>query len=180
MLILETKRLILRTLEKSEADLLLNFYLKNLGFFKRWIPLYEPSFYNLESQINKIKNEKDLFDKKIQMSLYIFKKDFENQILGNVSVFNIDRVVSQSGFLGYMIDKDEIGNGFASEAAEKIIDYLFNEINLHRIEASVIPENIASVKILEKLNFKKERCSKNYLQVNGKWEDHLRFAKINE
>ena len=85
----------------------------------------------------------------------------------------------QSAFLGYSIDEKENGKGFATEAISKVIEISFSELKLHRLEANIIPANSASIRVVEKLNFTKEGYSENYCNINGIWQDHLRFAIIN-
>jgi ribosomal-protein-alanine N-acetyltransferase len=100
-------------------------------------------------------------------------------VIGYATVSNIVRGVFQCGILGYAIDEKENRKGFSTEAINGLINFSFEEINLHRLEANVIPANAASIRVLEKLNFIKDGYSKDYLKINDKWQDHLRFALIN-
>ena len=63
---------------------------------------------------------------------------------------------------------------------EKIIEIIFNEYKLHRIETNIMLKNKASIRLLEKLNFSQEGVCKKYLRVDGKWEDHLRMVLLND
>jgi ribosomal-protein-alanine N-acetyltransferase len=65
-------------------------------------------------------------------------------------------------------------------AIKQTVDFAFNTLSLHRIEANVMPHNIASLKVLEKNNFNKEGLAKKYLKINGKWEDHIHMVLLNE
>jgi ribosomal-protein-alanine N-acetyltransferase len=78
------------------------------------------------------------------------------------------------------VDEEKNRKGIATEAVKRIIEFTFDELILHRLEANVIPSNTASIKVLEKLNFVKEGYSENYLKINGRWQDHLRYALINK
>lgn len=179
MKVIETERLFLKSIDESEVHLLVNYYLKNLDFLKPTIPVSDISFFTYENILERILKEKDLFEQGIQISFYIFKKAYPNIIIGNVTISNIISGCFQNGFLGYQLDKDETGKGYASEAIKSVIEFSFSEMNLHRIEANVMADNIASVKVLEKLNFVREGFSKQYLMINGNWEDHFRYALIN-
>ena len=97
-----------------------------------------------------------------------------------MAVSQIIRGVLQSAFLGYSIDEKENGKGIATEAISKVIEISFNELKLHRLEANIIPTNAASIRVVEKLNFTKEGYSRDYCKINNKWQDHLRFAVINQ
>ena len=82
--------------------------------------------------------------------------------------------------LGYKLDNDEINKGYMTEAVEKSIDIIFNEFKLHRIEANIMPRNISSLKVAEKLGFYNEGLAYKYLKINGKWEDHIHMVLLNE
>jgi len=176
----ESERLILRLLDESDAPARLDYYDRNKKFLKPYIPEMPDDFCTLNFQLDRIKENKESSDKSSEFRYFIFKKDDPLKIIGNVSVSHIIRGVLQSAFLGYSIDEKENGKGIATEAIQKIIELSFNDIKLHRLEANVMPSNTASVRILEKLNFTKEGFSKDYCRINGKWEDHLRFALLNK
>jgi len=176
----ESERLILRLLDESDAPVRLDYYDRNKKFLKPYIPEMPDDFCTLNFQLDRIKENKESSDKSSEFRYFIFKKDDPLKIIGNVSVSHIIRGVLQSAFLGYSIDEKENGKGIATEAIQKIIELSFNDIKLHRLEANVMPSNTASVRILEKLNFTKEGFSKDYCRINGKWEDHLRFALLNK
>jgi len=80
--------------------------------------------------------------------------------------------------LGCTLSKKQQGKGFATEAMKITIDYLFNTLNKHRITASVDPENENSIRLLERLNFRKEAHLKESLLINGKWVDDVQFALL--
>ena len=67
-----------------------------------------------------------------------------------------------------------------TEAVQKIIEFAFQEVKLHRIEGNVMPKNLASRAILKKCNFICEGISKKYLKINGIWEDHLHYVLLND
>jgi ribosomal-protein-alanine N-acetyltransferase len=85
----------------------------------------------------------------------------------------------QAAYLGYNISQDQQGKGLMTEALTAVIDYVFTEINLHRLMANYRPENLASARVLEKLNFTIEGFAKNYLMVDGQWCDHVLTSLTN-
>lgn len=176
----ESERLILRLLEESDAPARLDYYKRNQNFFQPFMPEMPHDFCTFEYQLERIKINNGLSRKDSEFRYFVFKKDDPEKIIGNVSISHIIRGVLQSAFLGYSIDENENGKGIATEAIKKIIELSFGEIKLHRLEANVIPSNIASLRILEKLNFTKEGFSKDYCEINGKWEDHFRYAILNK
>lgn len=177
---IETPGLVLSTLRKNDIQKLLGFYERNIKFLEPWIPEYESGYYTYDYQIRKLEFEKKLREAGSEYRFNIFKKDDPERIIGNIAVSNIIRGIFQSAFIGYSVDEKENGKGIATEAIKGIIEFSFCDLMLHRLEANVIPSNKASIRVLEKLNFTEEGYSKNYLKINGKWQDHLRFALINE
>jgi len=176
----ETERLILKVLDKTYASLVLDYYLRNKAFLDPWEPLKNEEFYTEEYHENKLNT--DLIDIKNgnSLRLWIFKKDDNNKIIGAVGFSNIVRGVFLSCHLGYKLDKYEINNGYMTEAIQKGIDIIFNEYNLHRIEANIIPRNKASIRVVEKLGFYNEGLAYKYLKINGKWEDHIHMVLLND
>ncbi len=176
----ETERLILRFLDESDIPGLIDYYQRNRNFLKPWVPKFGDEFFTKEFQLRRLEYEKELRDSGAEYRYRIFKKDDPQKNIGNVAVSQIIRGVLQSAFLGYSIDENENGKGIATEAISKVIELSFNELKLHRLEANIIPTNEASIRVVEKLNFIKEGYSKNYCKINDKWQDHLRFAIINQ
>ena len=80
------------------------------------------------------------------------------------------------GTLGYWIGKSYARNGFMREAIEALVYYAFNSIDLSRIEAACLPDNLASRSVLEKSGFKYEGVAQSYLQINGRWRNHVLYA----
>ena len=85
-----------------------------------------------------------------------------------------------SCFLGYKVDQRFNGLGVATEAIAASNRYLFEVFGLHRIEANIMPSNLASQRVVEKLGFEQEGLAKAFLKINGKWEDHYRYALRSE
>lgn len=77
------------------------------------------------------------------------------------------------------MDKAYNGRGYTTEAVRLVVDYAFQVLKLHRIEAGVMPRNTRSIRVLEKSGFEKEGLSRKNVLINGKWEDHLHFAIVN-
>ncbi|MEO6707560.1 MAG: GNAT family protein, partial [Ginsengibacter sp.] len=108
--------------------------------------------------------------------LVIIKKEF-NEIIGDVGV----HFMGEDGFqceLGCTVSKKQQGKGFATEAMKITIDYLFNSLNKHRIIGSVDPENVGSIRLLERLSFRKEAHFKESLWVDGKWVDDVIYGLL--
>ena len=81
--------------------------------------------------------------------------------------------------MGYQIDQAYANRGYTTQALALIIDYAFNTLDLHRLEAGVMPANIGSIKVLEKNGFIKEGLVRKNVKINGRWEDHYLYGLLN-
>ena len=97
-------------------------------------------------------------------------------LLGGATLTNIRYGSSRSGILGYWIGSRYIKRGYGTAAVLAMLEHGFNGIELNRIEAACQPENIASQKLLERCGFSREGLARDYLKINGVWQDHNIFA----
>ena len=115
-----------------------------------------------------------------QEHCYLVCDKTHHNIVGTFNISNIVRGWFQSGYLGYAVFAPFQQKGFMYQGLLLTIEKAFTELNLHRLEANIQPENIASIKLVAKAGFVKEGYSKNYLCIGGKeWKDHERWALIN-
>jgi [ribosomal protein S5]-alanine N-acetyltransferase len=106
----------------------------------------------------------------------IFRDD--GILVGGLTLGQIRRSVVQSGTLGYWIGAPHARQGLMTAAVRAIIGYGFTTLRLHRIEASCLPNNRESIRLLERTGFAKEGYARAYLRINGAWQDHLLFALL--
>src|SRR5205814_508898 len=98
--------------------------------------------------------------------------------VGGLTLANIRRGCAQAGSLGYWMGASYARQGYMTAAVKAVIPFAFGTLKLHRLEAACIPANVASVRLLEKTGFKREGFARQYLCINGIWQDHLLFAKL--
>ncbi len=98
--------------------------------------------------------------------------------LGAINLNNIRRGVAQSASLGYWIGEPFARKGYMTHATQSLIEYCFNDLGLHRLEAACLPTNDASKSLLRKCGFEQEGYAKSYLKIAGRWEDHLLFGLL--
>jgi ribosomal-protein-alanine N-acetyltransferase len=103
-----------------------------------------------------------------------------DQLVGAVTLSNIRRGVAETGTIGYWIGRPHAGRGFGTAAVRALAGHAFERLKLHRIEASCLPTNAASRRVLEKAGFRHEGQAKAYLKINGQWADHLLFGLLSE
>lgn len=101
-------------------------------------------------------------------------------LLGAVTLSNIRRGVAETGTLGYWIGQPYAGRGYATAAVRTVTRHAFRALKLHRIEASCLPTNGPSRRVLEKSGFRHEGEARAYLKINGEWADHLLFGLLPE
>lgn len=99
---------------------------------------------------------------------------------GEITLSSIQRGPFQTGYVGYWIDRDLAGHGYVPEAVVVVLAFAFDTIALHRVEISIIPRNRASLRVVEKLGMRSEGIAQRYLEIDGEWEDHAKFAMTSE
>lgn len=102
----------------------------------------------------------------------------DNQILGAITLDNIRRGPVQAGTLGYWIGAPYARQGYMREAIQSVVHHAFQAMDLSRMEAACLPENAASRGVLEKCGFKYEGVAQSYLQINGRWRNHVLYANL--
>jgi ribosomal-protein-alanine N-acetyltransferase len=112
--------------------------------------------------------------------LFIFDRHAPSvTCLGNVSLGCILRNAAHFCFLGYGSAASYEGRGYMTEAVGAVVDYGFQQLNLHRIQANYMPSNERSGRLLKRLGFEIEGYARDYLCLNGVWQDHVMTAKLN-
>lgn len=112
-------------------------------------------------------------------AFFIFH-DADDRLLGGLTISNIRRGVTQAAALGYWLGAPFTGRGYMSETVNTVAAFAFERLRLHRLEAACLPHNTASVAVLERTGFQHEGRARRYLKINGQWQDHLLFARLND
>src|SRR5215813_6436390 len=102
----------------------------------------------------------------------------DNALVGGLTLANVRRGVAQAGSLGYWIGEAYAMRGLMTAGVLALIPFAFGTLRLHRLEAACIPNNVASVRLLEKTGFRREGFAREYLCINGVWQDHLLYALL--
>jgi len=108
---------------------------------------------------------------------FVFRKD-DSVLIGGLVLASIRRGVAQSASLGYWIGRSYARRGYMTAALSALIPAAFDVLRLHRLEAACIPTNAASIRLLEKTGFQREGYAREYLCINGTWQDHLLYARL--
>jgi ribosomal-protein-alanine N-acetyltransferase len=109
-----------------------------------------------------------------------FVIELNGEVVGQLNVANILYGSVSSAVLGYWIAPEAAGQNVTPKAVALVTDYLFNVLNLHRVEIDIRPENKSSLRVVEKLGFRYEGLKRKYIHINGDWRDHYIFAITKE
>lgn len=110
---------------------------------------------------------------------FIFRKR-DNVLVGGLTLANVRRGCAQAGSLGYWMGAPYARQGHMTAAVGALIPFAFGTLRLHRIEAACIPGNVASIRLLERTGFRREGFARQYLCIDGVWQDHLLYARLRD
>lgn len=172
---IEGKDFNIKLLTPEHAQNLLDYYIRNKKHLEPFEPVRDNSFYTYEVQKNILSDSYRQFLNGTAVDLGIFKDDY---LIGKLKLSNIVYGIFKSGILGYSIDKDEQGKGYMKEAVNLVVNYAFQDLDIHRVEASALVDNEPSKHVLIGCGFKELGINKKYLYINGGWKDHITYYKV--
>jgi [ribosomal protein S5]-alanine N-acetyltransferase len=115
-----------------------------------------------------------------QSYAFVIVRSSDNALVGGLTLANIRRGVAQAASVGYWMGRPYVRQGYMTAAVRAVITFAFNSLRLHRLEAACIPTNNASIKLLEKTGFVREGYARDYLCINGIWQDHLLYGRLKD
>ena len=111
---------------------------------------------------------------------YQFGLFIDHHVAGEINLNNVIRGAMQSGTIGYWIDQRHAGHAYVAEGVALLIQFAFEQLGLHRVEICIVPRNTNSRRVMDKLAIRDEGIALRYLEINGVWEDHIRYAMTTE
>jgi len=172
-----TKRGVLTILNESQAPLLYDYVNQEKTFLSPWEPQRSEAYYSLETcQLRVREMRRDFLEDK--GVVFCFLSPNEDRMLAYSNYSNIIRGVFQACNLGYSLRESEQGKGIMNEVLSAGLEYIHKELHIDRIQASYMPRNAKSAAVLKKLGFDKEGIARDYLKINGRWEDHILTALV--
>lgn len=147
------------------------------AFLEPWEPRWTPDELDRTAWRLRISRYREDYAQGTAIALFIFEKS-SGKLAGGITLGNIRHGVSQSGHVGYWIGERFGGRGLMTDAVKVVTSFAFDTLRLHRIEAACIPDNIRSIRVLEKAGFRREGLLRSYLRINGIWQDHYLYARI--
>lgn len=174
---LATDRLLLRPPAQSDFNQWRALREQGAGFLKPWEPTWAPDHLTRKSFSNRVYWSNRSITQKSAIPLLLF--DHQSGVLvGAITLDNIRRGPSQEATLGYWVGEEFARQGYMSEAISAVVHYAFTHLDLSRVQAACLPENKASRGLLEKSGFKYEGVAQSYLQINGRWRNHVLYANL--
>jgi ribosomal-protein-alanine N-acetyltransferase len=174
---LDTERLILRLPRHADYRAWSALRLQSKAFLTPWEPSWAPDHLTRKSFTGRVYWAQRALNQGTAVPLFIFRRTDE-ALLGAITLDNIRRGPAQSGTLGYWIGEYHARQGFMRETLQAVTHYAFRVLDLSRLEAACLPENTASRGVLEKSGFKYEGVAQSYLQINGRWRNHVLYANL--
>ena len=174
VLALETERLRLSVLRKSEAPRVTAYFVKNRDFHKKYAQTHTDDYFTVSMQRKYLAYDYNSFLDGSLVPLWITLKE-TGEIIGRVSFFNFAFGGMMSCACGYHLDKDHTGKGYMTEALKGAIAFVFDEYKMHRIEAFIVPDNEPSLNLVKRCGFHYEGKRISYMHINGRYRDHEAF-----
>jgi ribosomal-protein-alanine N-acetyltransferase len=174
---IETERMTLRPPQHSDFRVWTALRQASAEFLTPWEPTWSVDHLSRKAFTNRVYWAQRSVAAGTAVPLFLIRREDES-LLGAITLDNIRRGPAQAGTLGYWIGAPFARRGYMREAIEAVVHHGFKSLDISRIEAACLPENTASRGVLEKSGFKYEGVAQSYLQINGRWRNHVLFANL--
>jgi len=175
--VIEAEKVVLRTPQMSDYPTWAELRAASHEFLTPWEPLWATDELSRASFRRRVRHYLRDLREDVGYALFIFAA-MSGYLVGGLTLCNVRRGVTQSCTLGYWIGAKYAQQGYMTAAVRALIPAAFDVLRLHRLEAACIPTNLASVWLLEKTGFRREGYARSYLCINGTWQDHLLYARL--
>ena len=175
------RRVVLRPLVPSDFEAWSDVRLRNGDWLTKWEPYSHPSGPDPARNREAFANRCAARDRERHAgNAYALGIFVGNSFAGEINLNNVVRGAMQSATIGYWIDRSRAGNSYMSESVAVLAKFAFEDLRLHRVEICIIPRNSNSLRVVENLGLRNEGLAERFLEINGVWEDHYRFALTTE
>lgn len=173
----EADRITLRLPEHSDWRAWTTLRQDSESFLRPWEPIWAQDHLSRRAFTNRVYWAARAEGQGTALPLLMFRRA-DNVLLGAITLDNIRRGPAQAGTLGYWVGAAHARQGYMREAIEAVVHHAFVQLDLSRLEAACLPGNSASRGVLEKTGFKYEGVAQSYLQINGRWRNHVLYANL--
>ncbi|HSG35922.1 MAG TPA: GNAT family protein [Paracoccaceae bacterium] len=174
---LETERLTLRPPMHSDYKAWADLRQQSRDHLSAWEPTWSSDHLTRKAFTNRVYWAQRSIASGSAVPLFLVRREDE-ALVGAITLDNIRRGPAQSGTTGYWVGAPFARAGYMREALLAVVHYAFNTLDLSRLEAGCLPENAASRGLLEKCGYKYEGVAQSYLQINGRWRNHVLYANL--
>jgi len=175
--VIHADRVLLRTPQMSDYPAWAELRAVSREFLTPWEPLWAADELNRSSFRRRVRHYLRDLREDMGYALFIFSTA-TGALVGGLTLCNVRRGVTQACTLGYWTGAPYAGQGYMTAAVHAVIPFVFDSLELHRLEAACLPSNAASIKLLERTGFTREGLARRYLRINGVWQDHLLYALL--
>ncbi|MEH2392089.1 MAG: GNAT family N-acetyltransferase [Nostoc sp.] len=177
--LITSDRLFLRAAIHEDIPLILKYFIHNKTYLTPFYPLWADGFFTEEYWQYQIENSFLEFINAQSLKLFIFTKKNPTVIIGTINFSNFVQGAAHFCYVGYSLAERKQGKGYMTEGLKAATQYLFQELNFHRVMANYMPHNRRSGNVLKRLGFVIEGYARDYLLINGQWEDHILTSLTN-
>jgi ribosomal-protein-alanine N-acetyltransferase len=171
------KRIMLRPLMATDFPQWTEVRQRNDHWLTPWEPLRVNSLADPTRHRDAFSSRCATRDRERQIgTAYGFGLFVRDAFAGEININNVVRGAFQCGVVGYWIDERHAGNRYIAEGFVVMSRFAFDELHLHRLEICIVPRNTKSRRVMDVLNIREEGVALRYLEINGAWEDHVRYA----
>ena len=177
--LITSDRLTLRIAIQKDIPQIVKYFQDNKIYFTPFYPILLDQLFTEEYWQYQIENNVLEFIHDQSLKLFIFPHKKSTKVIGTINFTNFIRGAANFCYVGYALAESEQGQGYMTEALKVATNYVFEELNFHRIMANYMPHNRRSGNVLKRLGFVVEGYARDYLLINGQWEDHILTSLIN-
>jgi [ribosomal protein S5]-alanine N-acetyltransferase len=174
---IDTERMVLRLPQHSDWVQWSALRRESLAFLTPWEPVWAADHFTRRAFTNRVYWASRAESQGTALSVLLVRRE-DQMLLGALTLDNIRRGPAQAGTIGYWMGAPYARQGYMREAILAVTHHAFTRMDLSRLEAACLPENSASRGVLEKCGFKYEGVAQSYLQINGRWRNHVLYANL--
>jgi ribosomal-protein-alanine N-acetyltransferase len=174
---IETERMTLRPPIHSDFRAWSSLRAQSIDYLTPWEPSWADDHLSRKAFTNRVYWAQRSVSGGTALPLFLIQRA-DDQLLGAITLDNIRRGPAQAGTLGYWTGQPFARQGYMREAIKALVHHAFTKLDLSRIEAACLPENVASRGLLETSGFKYEGVAQSYLQIDGRWRTHVLYAAL--
>lgn len=177
--VLSSPRVVVRLAEAADVPQVVRYFRDNREHLASSRPLVGDEFHSEGFWHTQVRANLSEFREGKSVRLFLFDRARPERVIGNANFTQVFRSPAHYCTLGYGLDREYEGRGMMREGLEQALEYMFGPQNFHRVQANYVPRNERSGGLLRRLGFVIEGYARDYLLLNGRWEDHILTSKTN-